>query len=335
MKRFLATSLVAILALTTACGEKKVEEKQETQGQAAKAGEPAKETGDASAEKPAKPAQKLIELYPPFIDAFPISAPDPGRSLYFGFVQGGTQKFEMIWLYAVAAVPDFRKALNVPTFASEAEFTAFMEKWAAEFKERPEMVEALTKKQNEFSFTVDPTYFTDVALAIPPAALEGQPNYVKITQKFYARRLTTKAAGTTSITATIEGQPFSVPVTIASYTAAQMTTGSTRYTSSATGPAGGCAGCHGNPAAAGGQNAYFKHSSDYLAYGTDAEIGTLIETATYPGGAKMANAATHMFTFATPEEKAAVVAYLRSLPTAFDKVTGVANQPAALRLRLR
>jgi cytochrome c553 len=333
MKRFLATSLVAILALSTACGEKKVEEKQEAQGQAAKAEEPAKDTGDASAEKPAKPAAKLTDLYPPAIGVYPLSAPAPGRSLYFGYVPDPARKFEMIWVYAVAAVPDFSQALEVPNFASEAEFDAFMEKWAAEFKDRPEMIGALTKLQNEFSFQVDATYFNDAPVTIPAAALDGQPNYVKITQKFYARRYTTKAAGTTSISAMVDGATFTVPVTIASYTAAQMTSGSARYTNTATGAAGGCAGCHGNPQAGGGQNAFFKHSSDYLAYATDAEIGTLIETAAYPDGSLMANAATHMFTFATPEDKAAMVAYLRSLPTAFDKITGVAAQPAALRLR--
>lgn len=330
MKRLLATSLVAILALSTACGKKKVEDKQEDQGQAAKTDQPAKDGEDATADKPAAPAQKLTDLYPPAIGVYPLSAPAPGRSLYFGVVPGGTQKFEMIWVYAVAAVPDFSQALEVPTFNTEAEFDAFMEKWAAEFKDRPEMIDALTKLQNEFSFKVDTVYMNDAALTIPAAALEGQPNYVKITQKFYARRYTTKAAGNTTISAMVDGATFTVPVVITAYTAAQLTAGKTRYDSTATGAAGGCIGCHGTPTTS--QDAFLKHSSDYLAYAMDAEITNLVKNAVYPDGTPMSNP-NHKFTFATPADEANIVGYLRSFPPSFDKLQGVAAQPAALRLR--
>jgi hypothetical protein len=325
--KFLATSLVAILALSTACGEKKVEDKKEEQGQAAKVEEKAPAAGDATVEKPAVPAPKLIELYPPIIDAFPLSDPAPGRSLYFGVVPGGTQKFEMIWVYAVAAIPDFNKGLELPPdFQSQAEFDAFMEKWTAEFKERPEMVAALTKLQTEFSYKVDPAFLTDTAVAIPDAALAGQPNYVKVTQKFYARRYTTVAAGNTTIT----GGGLTVPVVITSYTAQQLADGKARYDNTATGEAGGCIGCHGTPTTS--RDAFLKHSSDYLAYGTDAEITNLFKNAVYPDGTPMSNP-NHKFTFAAATDETNIVAYLRSFPPSFDKLQGVAAQPAALRLR--
>jgi hypothetical protein len=327
MKRFLATSLVTILALS--CGQKKVEEKTEEQGQAAKTEEKAPAAGDASG-KPAAPAKKLTELYPPSIGVYPLSAPAPGRSLYFGVVPGGTQKFEMIWVYAVAAVPDFSNALELPEFATEAEFDAWMEKWAAEFKENAEMVAALTKLQTEFSFKVDPAFITDAVQNIPDAALAGQPNYVKVTQKFYARRYTMKAAGNTAITAMVDGATFSAPVVITAYTAAQLTAGKTRYDSTATGPAGGCAGCHGTATTT--NDAFLKHSSDYLAYGTDAEIIGLVKTAVYPDGTPMSNP-NHKFTFAAPADEANIIGYLRSFPASIDKLTGVAAEPAALRLR--
>ncbi|HET9237919.1 MAG TPA: hypothetical protein VFO10_11740 [Oligoflexus sp.] len=328
MKRFLATSLVTILALS--CGQKKVEEKTEEQGQAAKTEEKAPAAGDASGTKPAAPAKKLTELYPPSIGVYPLSAPAPGRSLYFGVVPGGTQKFEMIWVYAVAAVPDFSNALELPEFATEAEFDAWMEKWATEFKENPEMVAALTKLQTEFSFKVDAAFITDTAVAIPDAALAGQPNYVKVTQKFYARRYSMKAAGNTTITAMVDGATFSAPVVITAYTAAQITAGKTRYDNTATGAAGGCAGCHGTATTT--NDAFLKHSSDYLAYGTDAEIIGLVKNAVYPDGTPMANP-NHKFTFAAPADEANIIGYLRSFPPSFDKLQGVAAQPAALRLR--
>lgn len=330
MKRFLATSLVTILALSTACGQKKVEDKKEEQGQAAKTEAPAKDTGDATADKPAASPQKLTDLYPPSIGVYPLSAPAPGRSLYFGVVPGGTQKFEMIWVYAVAAVPDFSQALEVPNFTTEAEFDAFMEKWAAEFKDRPEMVAALTKLQTEFSFKVDPAFMNDAALAIPAAALEGQPTYVKITQKFYARRYTTKAAGNTTISAMVDGATFTVPVVVTSYTPEQLAAGKTRYDSTTTGAAGGCVGCHGTPTTS--QDAFLKHSSDYLAYAMDAEIINLVKNAVYPDGSPMSNP-NHKFTFAAPADEANIIGYLRSFPPSFDKLQGVAAQPAALRLR--
>ncbi|HYX36393.1 MAG TPA: hypothetical protein VE954_25080 [Oligoflexus sp.] len=334
MKRILATSLIAVLALSTACGQKKVEDKAEEQGQAAKDEQSGDAATDPNAPKTDVPAQKLTDLYPPAIGVYPLSAPAPGRSLFFGFSSDGTQKFEMIWVYAVAAVPDFDKAVTVPQFTTQAEFDAFMEKWATEFKDRPEMVAALTKLQTEFSFKVDPLFMTDAAVTIPAAALDGQPNYVKITQKFYARRYTTKQAGATTISATANGATLSVPVTVTAYTNASITAGKTRYdtaANAATPGLSGCVGCHGSATA--GQDAFLKHSSDYLAYATDAEILAIVKTGTYPDSTLMANAATHKFTFAAVTDEANIVGYLRSFPPSFDKLQGVAAQPAALRLR--
>ncbi|WP_141732956.1 hypothetical protein [Oligoflexus tunisiensis] len=332
MKSILATSLIAMLALSTACSEKKAQDKQEDQGEAAKTEETGEnQTGDATGDTPAPAEQKLTDLYPPAIGVYPLSAPDVGRSLYFGFSTDGTEKFEMIWVYAVAAVPDFSQALELPEFASQAEFDAFMEKWAAEFQSRPEMFDALTKLQNEFAFKVDPAFLNDAAVTIPAAATAGQPNYVKITQKFFARRYTTKAVGNTTISATVDGVNFSVPVVITGYTTAGIAAGKLRYDApvSADAALNGCTSCHGNAASG---DAFAKHSSDYLAYATDAEILNLVKTSTYPDGTQL-NGGTHLFTFATAADETNIVSYLRSFPTSFDKLQPVAEQPAALRLR--
>jgi len=330
MKRILATSLVALVALSSACGEKKAQDKVEEQGQAVKTEEKTDvKTGDASKE-PA--VQKLIELYPPSIGVYPLSAPAAGRSLYFGFSTDGTQKFEMIWVYAVAAVPNFDNALSVPNFASDAEFIAFMDKWTAEFTARPEMVASLNKLATEFSFKVDPLLFNDAAYAIPKAFTDSMLPYEKATQKYFARRYTTKAAGATTISATVDGATFSVPVTITSYTNAQLTAGKARYDAAASAdPAtAGCVGCHGNATAS--QDAFLKHSSDYLAYAMDAEVLNIVKNAAYPNGALLNNG-THKFTFIDAAAESAIIGYLRSFAPSIDKLEGVAAQPAALRLR--
>src|SRR6478609_5231478 len=105
MKRVYAISLSLALSLTGACGKKKVEEKDEAQGQTGKSEQTGDATGNTTSSDPAV-AEKLTVLYPPAIGVYPLSAPDPGRSLFFGFSSDGTQSFQMIWLYAVAAVPD-------------------------------------------------------------------------------------------------------------------------------------------------------------------------------------------------------------------------------------
>jgi cytochrome c553 len=329
MKRILATSLIAFLALGTACSEKKAQDKQEEQG-SAKSETGDNQTGDASGETPAA-EKKLVDLYPPVIDVFALSAPDFGRSLYFGYTADGAVKFEMIWIYAIAALPNFDAALELPDFQSQAEFDAFMEKWATEFQSHPDF-ETFTKLQNEFSFKVDPAFLGDAPYPIPAEATAGQPNYVTVTQKFFARRYTTKAAGNTTISASVDGANFSVPVVITGYTAANLAAGKARYETDpneANASLSGCVGCHGSRESG---DAFAKHSSDYLAYATDAEILNLVKTSTYPNGAQLNNG-THTFSFATPQDETNIIGYLRSFPTSFDKLQPVAETPAALRLR--
>jgi cytochrome c553 len=331
MRKIIALSWVALVALSSACGENKTQDKPEIQGQGAKVEELSNSKTNADAKKEPV-AQKLIDLYPPSIGVYPLSAPAPGRSLYFGFSADGTQKFEMIWVYAVAAVPNFDKALAPPNFATDAEYITFMDKWTAEFTARPEMVASLNKLATEFSFKVDPLLFNDAAYTIPKAFSDSMLPFEKATQKYFARRYTTKAAGATTISALVDGATFSVPVTITNYTNAQLSAGKTRYDAAATGnPAtAGCVGCHGNATTS--QDAFLKHSSDYLAYVMDAEVLNIMVNAAYPNGMLLNNGA-HKFTFADAAAESAIIGYLRSFAPSIDKLEGVATQASALRLR--
>jgi hypothetical protein len=166
MKRVLAMSLCVAFAWTAACGKKKAQDNPPPTAEAAKADQDGDATPAETDNTPAANGKKLTELYPPAIGVYPLSAPDPGRSLFLGFSSDGTQPFQMIWVYAVAAVPDFSQNLQSPDFQSEAEFTAFMEKWAAEFKENAEMVGALNKLATDFSFKVDPAFFAQWSAAV-------------------------------------------------------------------------------------------------------------------------------------------------------------------------
>ncbi len=323
MKLALTYSLTLLLALASACGSKKVEDKKsEQKAESAAAKNEAPQPATGSDAKPAEVPQKLTELYPPNIGVFALTAPDPGRSLYFGFSSDGTQSFQMIWVYAVAAIPDFSKALKLPDLSTQEAYDQFMEKWAAEFKERATDVATLNKLATDFSFKVDPAFFADAAVTIPAATLAAQPEYVKITQKFFARRYTTKAAGSSSISATLEGQTIQFPVTIKGYTNAQLVAGKARYDATT----GGCIGCHGSATA--NQDAFIKHSSDYLSYATDLEILNIVKNSSYPDASLLNNGA-HKFTFADAPAEDAIIGYLRSFPPSLDKI-----QPAtALRFR--
>lgn len=313
---------LSLAVLVFACGSKKATDdgKEESTNAPASGSDVVK----GQPEPAPAPVESLLKTYPAVIGVFPLSAPNPGRSLYLGVSTDGTQPFQFIWVYAVAAVPDF--SFKQPNVASQAEFDAFMNKWAEEFKADQALVAQLNKLATDFAFKFDPAFLTDAALAIPAASTAGQQPYIAITQKFFARRLTAKAAGNTTISAVVEGAQFTVPVTITGYTSAQLSAGKARYDAAQ----GGCVGCHGNATTS--QDAFLKHSSDYLAYATDLEIMGLVKTSKYPDGTVLNNGA-HTFTFADAAAEAALVGYLRSFPTSFDKIQGVQNQPAALRLR--
>ena len=320
MRKINVVLMLSLFSFSAACNDKKkVEEKEETASQpAVTTGTP--KTGDAlppavavdNKVVPVAPKPSL-ELYPPSIGVFPFSLPDAKRSLYFGFAADGTRPFQMVFGYAVAAVPDFDQAITRPNFKTEAEFDTFMNDWAKQFQANAKYTQALNQLATSFAWVVDPVYFSDVALVLPDSIFAGAPEYVKATQKVFARRFTTKAVGNTTIKGTVDGGTLSIPVVIQAYTNAQMLAGKTRYETATT----GCIGCHGN--ATTNQDAFLKHSSDYLAFVTDLEIMNLVKTSAYPDGSLLNNG-THKFTFATPADETALVAYLRSFPPSFDKI---------------
>lgn len=327
MKRYLAGSLILAMALTAACGKKKAEDKPADAAPAVKVEDKKPADGDAAAEKP---VEKLLTLYPPVYNVEARSAPAEGSSLYFGVSPGTTgRNFDMVWVWIVTAFPDFDGALNPPTFNTEDEANAFMEKWAAEFAALPANVAELDKTATDFKFTVAPAFFTDTAFPIPATATADLPQWVKTTQKIFARRYRTVSAGSTTITGTFKGETLTVPVVISAYTAAQLTAGETRYNIVGTAATNGCVDCHKVANAA--NDAFLKHSSDYLAYATDLAISNIFTTSTYPNGALLLNG-THTKTF-DAAGATAMVGYLRSLPTSLDKIFGVPVDTAAtLRL---
>ena len=324
-------ALLVSLSLTIACGKAKVEEKKSedtaTADQNSNKSDAANSTAANPASKPAEvtppaaPAPKLLELYPPVFGIFPLTEPEAGKSLYFGFSSDGSQTFQMMWIYAVIASPNFDAAEKLPDLSTEAAQEAFLSKWAAEFAARPDHVASLNKLAAEFSFKVDPNYMNDASATIPASALSSIPVWAQATQKYFARRYTTKAPGTTSITATIDGVAVQYPVTIKAYTTAQLTQGKARYEA----PTEGCVSCHGS--ASTNKTAFLKHSSDYLAFASDAEILNIVKNASYPD-ASLLNDGAHKWTLASPQVENDLVGYLRSFPPYFDKL-----QPALPALR--
>ncbi|MCX6131120.1 MAG: hypothetical protein NTX25_18940 [Proteobacteria bacterium] len=328
MKKAISPIFALVFILISGCGKHKTQEGQAESGAANPAtfGEekPKDKPADANAipAEPAKPIPKpSLELYPPITRVFPYSIPDSGRPLYFGFAADGTRPFQMVWGYAVAVFPDFEHALTEPSFNSEEEFVAFMNDWAKQFQANQKYVDGFNQAASTFAWKVDPNFFNNEAVTLPENLFDGAPAYVKVTQKVFARRFTTKAVGMTAITGSFEGATASIPVQIQAYTNAQLLAGKTRYES----PTDGCVGCHGSPTTS--RDAFLKHSSDYLAFSSDTEILTLIKTATYPDGTRL-NSGTHKFTFATAEEESSIVAYLRSFPPSFDKIQSSTNAMA-------
>jgi hypothetical protein len=116
--------------------------------------------------------------------------------------------------------------------------------------------------------------------------------------------ITTKKAGTATITATLGTEKATAQLTVVSYTAEQNAIGKTRYSTEGSGIAGGkCLTCHGPTGT--------DHSPTRIGAYDDSGLLSAITTAAYPDGRKLA-LTNHKWTIAETE-KVGIVSYLRSL----------------------
>jgi hypothetical protein len=316
-------ALTLVLTSTGACksSSKKVEKDRVETEESIPAGADA--DADSGSPEPGKEPTStpmaLIDQYPPEFGVFPLSAlPSQGRTLTLGFDASGANKFDLIFLYAVAAFPNFDQAATRPNLSTAEAQEAFMTKWAKEFQGRPEYVQRLATLDGQFSLNVDAAFLSksDVDLS---KLLAQAPEFVKLTQTIKGNRFTTKAMGATLITPFMNGQarPLTIPVNVNAYAAAQFTSGKTSYDAT-------CNGCHGNAA---NPSTYLLHASDSLAFMTDAEIKGVFVNSAYPDATPVSNGQHNYSTQIGIEvDQDAVVAYLRSFPATLDKLEGILVQ---------
>lgn len=238
-----------------------------------------------------KPAVKLTdsEIIGKMVWAPLLTNVESGK-LFTGFGGGANFQFTMaLAVVANATIPEeIAKTLAEPDFARI--FTS------TEFKQKAYALRA------KLSVTSDPTYFRSEEL--PADQIDPEDPMTPLRVYF----VTTLRAGTSNIDVTLDGKKLTLPVTIAAYTAQQLNDGRARYTAAVAGatPSPSCQSCHG---VQGGAN----HSPTFLAQFADASILATIETGKNPEDGFMTKIA-HNMTFATPAQRAGIVAYLRSLP---------------------
>ncbi len=146
-------------------------------------------------------------------------------------------------------------------------------------------------------------------------AIEADPAFMDVSEVadpekdnvFRAFILTSKKAGTTTLKAKLNAAEAPLAVLLSAYTPEQTAAGRVRYTAAVEGatPSPSCASCH---RAEGGRN----HSPFFTSQYTDAGILSSVETGTNSDDQYKLKV-THLQTFATPEAKAGIVPYLRSL----------------------
>ncbi len=307
--------LLSSLAFTACQQHTVVEQKREAnvlEGVAPAQEKPqtSRENGDAEGQKPSP-----YKLYPPIFTVEASSLPEPGHAFQFAYAPNSERPYQTVFVYVVAAIPNFEDAEQAPVFTSEFEAEQFMDQWATEFAQDPQntvKLEALTKS---FQWSVDAALIDDKEAVIPEVLLKGQPNYVNLTQRFKARRFTFKAPGETAVKAIINGVERSqVRFAIQAYTQAEEDAGKARYND----PTTGCVGCHGRDGA-GGQGAYIKHSSDNFAFLTDEQIAGYFRDSKYPNGEDFLDG-MHKWPVADAQEERALLAYLRNSTPVFDKI---------------
>lgn len=299
-----------LLALGAGCRSKKVQDQDTASETVVSETKTLEAMPEADAEKKKK---SKFELYPPLFTIYPLSQPEPGHPFHFGYAADAERPFQTVLAYVVAVEPNFHYGeAPPPVLLDPVAFEDFMNDWAVDFQRHPELVQQLKDMAETFAWQVDGEYIEDKAEPVPVNALDDQPLYMQSTQITLARRLTFKKAGSTVITGDINGTVLKIPFAIKEYSKAQLDLGKARYDKIED----SCARCHEGPEATRG--AYLKHSSDFLAFFTDAQLIEMFKNSNNPDGGPFLGG-LHVNAFADATEEEGVVAYLRSMLPWFDK----------------
>jgi hypothetical protein len=268
---------------------------------------------DAIAEKKKK---SKFELYPPVFTIYPLAQPEPGHPYHFGYAADAERPFQTVFAYVVAVEPNFQYGEAAPpVILDPVAYEEFMNDWSVDFQRHPELVQKLQDMAQTFAWQVDAQFIEDKPEVIPARVLDAQAPYMRATQVTLARRFTFKMPGSTVVTGDINGSVLKVPFAIKEYTKAQVDLGKARYEK----VDDSCVRCHAGPDAS--RSAYLKHSSDFMAYFTDAQLIEMFKNSTNPDGSPF-QGGFHVNVFTDALEEEGMVAYLRNMLPWFDKAQG-------------
>lgn len=302
----ISTVLLSLtLVLSAACGEKKVEEGSEEAGEGKEA-KPA--TADVQKDIPASNPTTAPAPAVPKVNVGEIVAKLTWKpvtqfknpKIYSGF--DGVNAFKTVIL--VMPMPDLPQEL----------FDSVVD--------TPEFMKAYYDQLAKITLEPQADALASAEVAVPP-----QNNF------FRAFVLTSKKAGDAAVNVKLDAATLPHTISVAAYTPEQTAAGRARYSTAVEGatPSPTCASCH---RAQGGRN----HSPLFMSQYSDAGILSSVENGLNSDD-NFQLRVTHRMTFATPEAKAGIVPYLRSLdPVQNGNIEVPAPPPAtpaAFMLRLR
>ncbi len=274
-----------------------------------------------------KPEQSLpdfpktppYQLYPAKYIIIPSVLPPQDAPFHFGTNGSQSKDFETVYVYEVAATPDYSRAKALPDLTTEAKLKAFNEAWADDFAKDKAAVSKLDELAKSFQWQSDSQMMDDQAVLLPPDLLENKPAHVKQTQRFLARRFNFKNTGMVTLQGQHLGKTYVIPFCVKSYSSSDIKDGEDLYKD----PKFACQSCHGITTES-EQGLYLKHSSDYLSSYTDEELLDIIERSQFPTG-DIFLAGTHKYVLSSPTDQKALLAYLRSLPCTYEKTLELKN----------
>ncbi|HYX38657.1 MAG TPA: hypothetical protein VE954_36600 [Oligoflexus sp.] len=174
----------------------------------------------------------------------------------------------------------------------------------------PETVQ-LSEEQAEKLYT-SPEFQAAAKGQVAKLSFEADPAFltVKMVEEYPEGRvyeMTTVKAGAATAKGKFEAKEVPLAITIATYTAAQVTAGRQRYNTAVAGatPSPACATCHRSATGV-------DHSPYYLSQFSDAAVLSTVETGLNTDD-NYQTEAPHKMTFTGAADKAGIVAYLRSL----------------------
>jgi mono/diheme cytochrome c family protein len=259
--------------------------------------------------------QNLLELFPPKVEFQLISSPvDLNKGLTLAFDAEGQEIFNILFTYTIRYKPTFGPG-GIPTeLRTKTAFDTFMKTWAAQFANDSKTKEMLEQTTKQFIFKIDSSLLLARPVAVPLDFYKTRPSYARQIGKYYAIDMSARNSGQTSLKATLDGQAINIPIKINRYSSSLVATGKSRYQAT-----NSCAKCHGSINTAAGAGAFLKHSADFAATMTDGELLNIIKLSTYPDGQVLLNG-QHAFNPGSATLDFALIAYLRSLPTTFEKL---------------